>query len=212
MPIRSNCAFVDGPGLRELISASARAVEANQSQINTLNVFPVPDGDTGTNMSSTLNTIVEEIWKISNTDVESIATAMARYALLGARGNSGLILAQFFKGLSLGVANSKTFGGLELASSLREGASSAYGAVETPTEGTMLTVMREVAEIAEVAVAKSQDLDYVLVAVCEQARDCVARTPTMLEILKKAGVVDAGGYGFAVVLEGALAYIRDCSD
>lgn len=208
----SNGAFVDGVGLRELVAAAARAVERNQDEIDALNVFPVPDGDTGTNMSSTLAAVVDDARKTTDTSLEPLTATMARSALLGARGNSGLILAQFFKGLSQGVSGSVNLGGRELAAALRHGATAAYDAVEKPAEGTMLTVMREAAEAAEEAVAESEALDDVLAASCERARDCVARTPTMLEILRQAGVVDAGGYGFAVVLEGALAKLRGRSD
>ncbi len=211
-PGASNGAFVDGDGLRELVAAAARAVERNKDEINALNVFPVPDGDTGTNMSSTLAAVVDDARQAPDTSLEPLTATMARSALLGARGNSGLILAQFFRGLSQGVSGSDTLGGREFASALRHGATAAYNAVEKPVEGTMLTVMREAAEAAESAVADSEALTDILAATCERARDCVARTPTMLEILREAGVVDAGGYGFAVVLEGALANLRGQSD
>lgn len=205
-------AFVDGDGLKTLVAAAARAVERNQEEINALNVFPVPDGDTGTNMALTLAAVVDEAGVSREVGIEAVASAMARSALLGARGNSGLILAQFFKGIALGLDGAQILGGREFAIGLRRGAEAAYRAVESPVEGTMLTVMREAAEAADAALQESDSLDAVLAAACDRALESVARTPTMLEVLRLAGVVDAGGYGLSVVLAGALSWLRGDSD
>jgi len=192
--------------------AANRALETNRETINALNVFPVPDGDTGTNMVLTMRSVLDETGAGNHAAACDAAGAMARSALLGARGNSGLILAQFFKGLVGALGSSDTLGAGHFAEGLRLAASHAYDAVLDPREGTMLTVFREAAEAAARSAAGNADLAAVWKAAAEQARDTVARTPTMLEVLREAGVVDAGGYGFFVFLEGALAYLEGTTD
>jgi len=187
--------------------AASRALEANRETINALNVFPVPDGDTGTNMVLTMRSVLDETGVGNHTAACDAATAMARSALLGARGNSGLILAQFFKGLVAALGTSGTMGAAHFAEGLRLASDHAYAAVLDPREGTMLTVYREAAEAAA-GPAERDDLAAVWKVAAEQARDTVARTPTMLDVLREAGVVDAGGYGFSVFLEGALSYLE----
>jgi len=188
--------------------AASRALETNRETIDALNVFPVPDGDTGTNMVLTMRSVLDETDTDNHTAACDAAAAMARSALLGARGNSGLILAQFFKGLVNGLGASGTLDASHFAEGLRMASDHAYAAVLDPREGTMLTVFREAAEVAVGRAAAEDDLAAVWKAAAEQARDTVARTPTMLDVLREAGVVDAGGYGFFVFLEGALSYLE----
>ena len=199
---------IDGSRLRSLIVAASRALETNRETIDALNVFPVPDGDTGTNMMLTMRSILDETGIGNHAAACDAAAAMARSALLGARGNSGLILAQFFKGLQAALGESEALRADQFAEGLRLASDHAYAAVLNPREGTMLTVFRETAEAAGRRAAENDDLTTVWKAAAEQARDTVARTPTMLDVLREAGVVDAGGYGFLVFLEGALDYLE----
>ena len=203
---------IDGLRLRSLMVAGSDALEANRETIDALNVFPVPDGDTGTNMVLTMRSVLEETGVEDHRAACDTAAAMARSALLGARGNSGLILAQFFKGLVGGLGASPTLGAGHLAAGLRMASENAYASVLDPREGTMLTVFREAADAASAQAAKSDDVTAVWEAATEQARDTVARTPTMLDVLREAGVVDSGGYGVSVLLEGALRCLRGETD
>ena len=149
----------DGALLVELVSAAAQALEANRDTINALNVFPVPDGDTGTNMLLTLKTVLKDLDGHVPTSVEEVSKRMASSALLGARGNSGLILAQFFKGLAEALFGESKMGGEQFARSIRIAATKSYGVVPNPVEGTMLTVYRECAEAAESSSVKNKSLD-----------------------------------------------------
>ncbi|MBT7833060.1 MAG: DAK2 domain-containing protein, partial [Chloroflexi bacterium] len=191
-----------------MIRATTKALEANRDTINALNVFPVPDGDTGTNMLLTLRSIVEALPTNSNDSANSVAKSIARSALLGARGNSGLILAQYFKGLAQAIGDDTELTGEHFAKSIRIASDSAYNALPNPVEGTMLTVYRECAEVAERAATKNKELVSVLEAVAVEAIDSVRRTPDLLPILAEAEVVDSGGFGFAVMLDGALRALR----
>lgn len=193
--------------LVEMIRATASAVEANRDTINALNVFPVPDGDTGTNMMLTLRSVVDDLGDDSSGTIGDIAKKMARSALLGARGNSGLILAQFFKGLSesLGTSDGEPLlRGTSFARSLRIAATNSYKAIPNPVEGTMLTVYRECADVAEASAAQNGSFENVLAAVAASSLETVRRTPQLLPVLAEAEVVDSGGFGFAVMLDGAL--------
>lgn len=205
---RQRLARTDGYVLRDLVRAATRALETNQSTINALNVFPVPDGDTGTNMVLTMRAVRDELEDHVDANPSITSARMSRSALLGARGNSGLILAQFFKGLAESLADGYEVSGRGLAIALRLAAESAYKSVPQPREGTMLTVFRECADAAERAVEETPGLEPVLAAAAAQAMDTVGRTPEMLDVLRDAGVVDSGGYGFAVMLAGALQIIR----
>ena len=200
---------VNGARLVELMSAGTRAIEANREVINALNVFPVPDGDTGTNMLLTMRSVLGAVRELENGHVDQIATVMAKAALLGARGNSGLILAQFFKGLETCLKKSSVFGPTEFAECLRVATEHAYSAVPDPQEGTMLTVYRESAKAAaDASTFDPTDLVATWEAATTRSRDTVLATPSMLEVLKEAGVVDSGGYGFSLLLEGALRYLK----
>lgn len=197
--------------LVKMIRATAEAVEANRDTINALNVFPVPDGDTGTNMMLTLRSVLEELDEDSSGSIGDIAKKMARSALLGARGNSGLILAQFFKGLSesLDISDGEPLlRGKSFARSLRIATTNSYKAVPNPVEGTMLTVYRECADTAEASAARNGSLENVLSAVAAGSLETVRRTPRLLPVLAEAEVVDSGGFGFAVMLDGALRALR----
>ena len=197
----------DGALLVELVSAAAQALEANRDTINALNVFPVPDGDTGTNMLLTLKTVLKDLDGHVPTSVEEVSKRMASSALLGARGNSGLILAQFFKGLAEALFGESKMGGEQFARSIRIAATKSYGVVPNPVEGTMLTVYRECAEAAESSSVKNKSLDRILADVAAASIDSVRRTPSLLPVLAEAEVVDSGGFGFAVMLDGALRYL-----
>ena len=198
--------------LLRLVKAATRAIEVNRDQINALNVFPVPDGDTGTNMFLTLRSINEEMDAAPRENLSLTTARMARAALLGARGNSGLILAQFFKGLAQALRDGYEVSGAGFANAMRLTTENAYAAVPNPREGTMLTVFRECADAAERAVRETPGFEPVLAASASQALDTTRRTPEMLDILQEAGVVDSGGFGFTIMLFGALEALRGESD
>jgi DAK2 domain fusion protein YloV len=198
-----------GHDLLEMFSAGTTWLESNASDIDALNVFPVPDGDCGKNMFLTMQAAVEAASRIPDKSAFTVSQAMSQGALLGARGNSGVILSQFLKGLSLGLAGKDGFTAKELAVALEEASLTAYQAVHQPVEGTILTVMRDVAKAAVTASNQdSPDLRAVFQAMVEAAKESVARTPSLLPVLREAGVVDAGGQGFYVLLEGALSYLK----
>ena len=178
-------------------------LQANQDEINDLNVFPVPDGDTGSNMYLTLRSAVEEAQEAASaSSASSVLAAAAHGSLMGARGNSGVILSQVFRGLSQGVGARANLDAAAWAHGLAEARTVAYKAVMKPTEGTILTVVREAAQAAEAAVAESDDIATVLKQAVRASHAAVERTTEQLQVLRDAGVVDAGGFGFAVILEG----------
>jgi DAK2 domain fusion protein YloV len=198
----------DGRGLKILISAGLAWLERHQQAINALNVYPVPDGDTGTNMLLTMQSAYQEIQDLPERQVGMIAHKVAHGALMGARGNSGVILSQVLRGFARTLEGKQAFDSVLLAAALREAASTAYKGVIKPVEGTILTVAREVAEAAVAAAASSSDLQHVLDHLVHAARASVTRTPTLLPVLAEAGVVDAGGQGLLIILEGMLRYVR----
>ncbi|NIV29765.1 MAG: DAK2 domain-containing protein [Anaerolineae bacterium] len=203
-PIR----FCDGRGLKRLVGAGLAWLERHQAAINALNVYPVPDGDTGTNMLLTMQSAYQEIQDSPEEEVSIIAQKVAHGALMGARGNSGVILSQIFRGFARSLEGVDAFDSVQFAAALREAAVMAYKGVIKPVEGTILTVARETSEVAVNAAASSEDLTYVLERAVQEARDSVTRTPTLLSVLAEAGVVDAGGQGLYVILEGMLRYAR----
>ena len=194
--------------LTDMIRATTKAVEANRDTINALNVFPVPDGDTGTNMLLTLRSVVEDLPANSTESANNVSKTLARSALLGARGNSGLILAQYFKGLTEAIGDDTELTGKHFARSIRIASDNSYKALPNPVEGTMLTVYRECAEVGEASAARNDSLVSVLEDVAAEALASVRRTPELLPVLKEAEVVDSGGFGFAVMLDGALRALR----
>ena len=196
-----------GDDLHAMFVAATSLLERNVEAVNALNVFPVPDGDTGTNMFLTMRAISDTPGPARGTPAGDVAATMARSALMEARGNSGVILSQFFKGMAVGIENTPDFGAEELARGFREAKGYAYRAVGQPVEGTILTVISSVAEAADIALANNHSMQELCEAVCAAARETVAQTPTMLDVLREAGVVDAGGQGFAVILEGVRRYV-----
>lgn len=176
--------------------------------VDDLNVFPVPDGDTGTNMSLTITAMSGELASKSDLTVTKAADLMSFATLRGARGNSGVILSQFFRGISKNLKGKTECAASELASALSDGAAAAYKAVMKPTEGTILTVAREAATGAELAAGTEEDIAAVIEAAVERGKKALAYTPEQLPALKSAGVVDAGGQGWIYVLEGALVYLK----
>ena len=198
-----------GEDLRQMFAAATSWLERNADAINSINVFPVPDGDTGTNMYLTMRATLEEAYLSESDAADVVAKAMARGALMGARGNSGVILSQIFRGMADGLAGKARFNGCDFVGALQEASKSAYKAVSQPVEGTILTVMREVAAAGKLgARSLRSNLGTVLASAVDAARDAVAKTPSLLPVLREAGVVDAGGQGLYVMLEGALRYLR----
>lgn len=181
--------------------AGTALLERNVEAVNSLNVFPVPDGDTGTNMLLTMKGIVGDSSSV-RLEAGQMADQMARNALMEARGNSGVILSQFFKGLSDGIQGTTHFGVEELARSFSAARNHSYNAVGQPVEGTILTVISSIAEVAGKAVESGSSISDLFEIVCSTANDTVERTPQMLDVLREAGVVDAGGRGLAIILEG----------
>jgi DAK2 domain fusion protein YloV len=199
----------DGAGLLDAMRSAVANLEAHVDEINALNVFPVPDGDTGTNMAATVRAALDEAAAAGReAPAERIAAAASLGALMGARGNSGVITSQILRGLAEGLAGKRRFGGLDLANALALGTKTAYGAVTKPVEGTILTVIREAGAASVEAAEKDDSIESVLAATVEAARKSVARTPSLLPILKEAGVVDSGGQGLLRLFEGALASVR----
>ena len=198
----------DGQDLKKAILAGAAWLEEHRDAINALNVFPVPDGDTGSNMSATMKSAIRNIATSNETSATVIASKIAHDALLGARGNSGVILSQTLRGLAAGLEKKSTFTSQDLAIALQEASRLAYRAVIKPVEGTILTVVREAAEAATQSAENGDDLVAQMQEVVAAARRAVAHTPELLPLLKQAGVVDAGGQGFCTLLEGILRYIR----
>ncbi|MCX7912546.1 MAG: DAK2 domain-containing protein, partial [Dehalococcoidales bacterium] len=198
-----------GQDLREMFSAATFWLEKNSADIDALNVFPVPDGDTGTNMMLTMRSTMEEAFRAPDHSAAGVAHAMARGALIGARGNSGVILSQIWRGITEALQDKESFDAKELALALEKAAQTAYKGVSNPVEGTMLTVIRDAAQAARAEVEKgTEDLVEVLEAVVEAAAKSVANTPRLLKVLRDAGVVDAGGQGIYTLLEGALRYLK----
>jgi uncharacterized protein len=197
----------DGEGLLEAFRAAVANLEAHVEEINSLNVYPVPDGDTGSNMYATVQAALDEAEGVTEVTVERVSAAIAFGALMGARGNSGVITSQIFRGMAEALAGKSRFNGLDLAHALSRGAKSAYGAVAKPVEGTILTVIRESAEAAVVAAERANDIETVLTATVEAAEKSVARTPSLLAILREAGVVDSGGQGIYRLFQGGLLHL-----
>ena len=190
-----------------MVASATRLFEYNIEAINELNVFPVPDGDTGTNMFLTLRDVVKEAEGVTSGAASDVSAAMARGALMGARGNSGVILSQVFKGLALEMEGRTDLDADHLAHALGRARTLAYKAVGQPVEGTLLTVIASAAEAA--ASVAGGTVQEVIEAVCDAARNAVALTPTRLKVLRDAGVVDAGGQGFLVIMEGVRRYLAD---
>ncbi len=197
----------NGQQFRKLAQAGMLWLEHHSQTVNELNVFPVPDGDTGTNMLLTMRSAYKRIQDSEERSVGKMAKELAHGALMGARGNSGVILSQILRGLARQLRDKETFNATDLAQAIREAANTAYNGVMRPVEGTILTVIRESAEEAADAAKKSQDLRFVMERVLERSQQALERTPDLLPILKQAGVVDSGGQGLVFIFEGMLRYV-----
>lgn len=193
---------ITGAVFRKMIISGANYLEKNKEYVDSLNVFPVPDGDTGTNMSLTMRSAVKELNMVTSNDIEPLASAVAKGALKGARGNSGVILSQILKGFTTVLAHEKNITTKAFAKALKEGSNVAYGAVTKPKEGTILTVIRLMSEQALELAKKYQELPEFLQHTLEAGEEVLKQTPELLPVLKKAGVVDAGGRGLLVILTG----------
>ena len=199
---------IDGIQFKQMVLHGAAAITLQKQKINDLNVFPVPDGDTGTNMSLTIATAATELRKADNASIGQAAATTASALLRGARGNSGVILSLLFRGLSKTLKGHDTADGVLFAAAIQEGVGAAYGAVMKPAEGTVLTVSRLAAKRAVEAAAENNDVEFVLSEAIREGYEVLAQTTDMNPVLKKAGVVDAGGQGYLVILEGMLAALR----
>ncbi len=200
---------IDGDQYKKLMMAGLTWLRTNQESVNALNVFPVPDGDTGTNMVLTLQAAYDEISNSSEKHVGPLAEKLAHGALMGARGNSGVILSQIWRGFSKGIGESEILDGKSLVEGLLQARDTAYKGVVRPVEGTILTVCKDMALAGEKALQESEDPYFLLNKVTEAAQVSVDHTPELLDVLKEAGVVDAGGKGLLHIFEGMIRYIND---
>lgn len=203
-----NIKHIDNVTFKKMLLGAAVNLENNKTIVDSLNVFPVPDGDTGTNMNLTVQAAVKEIQNLSESTITSIADAAANGSLMGARGNSGVILSQLLRGMSKGLKGAYQIDCKIIAESFKLASDTAYKAVMRPVEGTILTVARETAEKAMATYTEYQDVVVFLESLIKQAKDTLRRTPDMLKVLKQADVVDAGGKGLIFLLEGALAALK----
>lgn len=206
LPAQTKWLQCNGQQLRKLAKAGLLWLEHNHQHVNALNVFPVPDGDTGTNMLLTMRSAYKRIEASEEMHVGKLAGLLSQGALMGARGNSGVILSQIWRGLARGLQEKETFNAADLAHALQLAADTAYNGVMKPVEGTILTVIREGAAEAADAVSKSNDLRFLLERVLERSQQALERTPELLPILKQAGVIDSGGQGLVYILQGMLRY------
>ncbi|MFQ5997375.1 MAG: DAK2 domain-containing protein [Dehalococcoidales bacterium] len=200
---------ISGQDLREMFVAATGWLEKSSAEIDALNVFPVPDGDTGTNMLLTMRSTVEEAYRAPDRSAGAVSQAMAKGALMGARGNSGVILSQILRGLAQILTEKESFSAEDMVKGLQQSATMAYKGLSNPVEGTMLTVIKDVAAAVKAqAASDGGDLISVMEAAVNAAGESVANTPTLLQVLREAGVVDAGGQGLYVILDGSLRYLR----
>ena len=201
--------IITGQDFREMFACATAWLEKSAADIDALNVFPVPDGDTGTNMLLTMHSSMEEAYRAPDNSTSAIAQAIAKGALMGARGNSGVILSQILRGLAYDMTDKETLNGTDLANALEEASRMAYKGLSNPVEGTILTVIKDASAAAKKLVSEGNtDLAAVMEIAVKTANESVANTPTLLPILKESGVVDAGGQGLYTLLEGALHYLR----
>jgi DAK2 domain fusion protein YloV len=200
---------LSGSELRDMFGAAAAWLEKNAESVNAINVFPVPDGDTGTNMYLTLRSVMEEARRVETSGAGATIEAMSRGALMGARGNSGVILSQIIRGMAAAIGQADALDAALWVAALEEGAANAYKAVSKPVEGTILTVARESGEAARAALAVANgDIVPLMEATLRAAEESLERTPELLPVLKEAGVVDAGGKGLVVLLDGMTRHLK----
>ena len=201
--------MINGEILKNAIISGAHNISVQKNHINDLNIFPVPDGDTGTNMSMTIMAAAKALEDYEGTNAGEVASIAAKAMLRGARGNSGVITSILFRGFSQGLKDMEEVNGKNIAAALGIGVDAAYKAVAKPTEGTILTVARMAYEAGVEAARENTDAVYVWQAIVNKANDALAITPELLPVLKKAGVVDAGGKGLCSIFEGMLCFIKD---
>jgi DAK2 domain fusion protein YloV len=199
---------IGGQDLKEMFSAATNWLEKSAPDIDALNVFPVPDGDCGTNMLLTMRSTMEEAGRAPSQSINVVAQAMAKGALMGARGNSGVILSQIWRGVANSIDGKESVNGAELAEALTLASDTAYKGLSNPVEGTILTVLKDSAKAARDKATGDTDVIGVLESAVDAASESVANTPALLSVLREAGVVDAGGQGLLTLLEGALLYLR----
>ncbi|MBL7126649.1 MAG: DAK2 domain-containing protein [Dehalococcoidales bacterium] len=200
---------IGGQELREMFAAATGWLEKSSAEIDALNVFPVPDGDTGTNMLLTMRATIEEAYRAPDRSASAVAQAMAHGSLMGARGNSGVILSQILRGLAQSLTEKESLTAADLASALQESAAMAYKCMSNPVEGTMLTVIKDVATAVQAEVAgNGGDMVAAMETAVNAAGESVANTPNLLNVLRQAGVVDAGGQGLHTIFDGALRYLK----
>ena len=200
---------ISGQELREMFAAATGWLEKSSAEIDALNVFPVPDGDTGTNMLLTMRSTIEEAYRAPDHSASAVAHAMAQGALMGARGNSGVILSQILRGLAQSLSEKESLNATDLASALQESSAMAYKGMSNPVEGTMLTVIKDIATAVQAeAAGNGGDMIAAMEAAVNAAGESVANTPNLLDVLRQAGVVDAGGQGLHTIFDGALRYLR----
>lgn len=197
-----------GEQLKLFFEGGLEALKQHQQEIDRLNVYPVPDGDTGKNLFLTLSSAVKELQRVNSLTISDVSEAVAKGSLLGARGNSGVILSQLIRGFSEAVKGKETISAWDFARAWQTAVAVAYRAVIKPVEGTMLTVAREFARSLSSAVTRERDLYTAIAKALEDGKEILQKTPEMLPVLKKAGVVDAGGMGLLVMLEGGLQALR----
>ena len=203
----NNSQPITGAKYKELMIAGLTWLKTNQESVNALNVFPVPDGDTGTNMVLTLQAAVDEISTLDNESVGGLAEKLAHGALMGARGNSGVILSQIWRGFSKGIGHCQTLSGKCLVEGLKQARDTAYKGVVRPVEGTILTVCKDMALAAEKILQETEDPYEIIRLITDAAQVSVDHTPELLDVLKEAGVVDAGGKGLMHIFEGMVRFI-----
>jgi len=199
---------LDGVRFAQMVQLGAHHLSANAQKIDALNVFPVPDGDTGTNMNLTITSGVNEVKKQESDDISKVADAFAKGLLMGARGNSGVILSQIFRGFSKGLANKPRVNTNDIAMALESGITMAYKAVMKPVEGTILTVAKDAANEAVKIAETEEDIIVLIDKVIKEAKASLKRTPDLLPILKEVGVVDSGGQGLVTIYEGFAASLK----
>ncbi len=199
---------MDGAAFRRMMISAAASIEIHKQQINELNVFPVPDGDTGANMSLTINTACGDLRKLEDPTLTKAADATASALLRGARGNSGVILSLLFRGFAKALKGKEEGDGTDFAAALNAGVEAAYKAVMKPAEGTILTVSRVAGTVAALEAQSNRNMEHVLTCTIAAAKDALAETLHQNPVLEKAGVVDAGGMGFVVILEGMLSSLQ----
>src|ERR1044072_6890535 len=198
---------INGQSMKRLVEAGLIWLRTNQQTVNALNVFPVPDGDTGTNMVLTMQSAWNEIKDLGHRRITDMAGAVSKGALMGARGNSGVILSQLWRGFARGVHGKEILDAETLVKAFSEARDTAYKGVVRPVEGTILTVARGVADATEAALASTSDAIDILEVAVKAADEAVRKTPDLLPVLKQAGVVDSGGKGLFFLLEGMLRHV-----